>query len=155
MLALGFDLYDEAARSRVEQLQWDLAQRLLANGVSVILENGFWSRAEREAHRSVAHTLGARTRLHYLVVPIDELERRIIARNKELPAEAVVDPRDLRAWLKVFEPPTAQELTARVCPDARETPSASDSVRAPAAGDQPIPKRTSDMDRSGRTLSGR
>ena len=41
MLALGFQLYDEAARARVEQLQWALAQHLLANGVSVILENGF------------------------------------------------------------------------------------------------------------------
>jgi hypothetical protein len=41
MLALGFQLYDEAARARVEQLQWALAQHLLANGVSVILESGF------------------------------------------------------------------------------------------------------------------
>lgn len=110
MLALGFNLYDEAARSRVEELQWALAQRLLASGVSIVLENGFWSSAERESYRSVAHSLGVRTRLHYLAVPIEELEHRINARNKTLSAEAVVDPRDLRAWLKVFEPPTDEEL---------------------------------------------
>jgi predicted kinase len=110
MLALGFGLYDEAGRSRVEQLQWTLAQRLLADGVSVILENGFWSRAEREGYRSVADSLGARTRLHYLSVPIEELERRIVARNTQVPVEAVVDPRDLTAWLDVFEPPTHEEL---------------------------------------------
>lgn len=110
MLALGFDLYDEAARSRVEELQWVLAQRLLASGVSVILENGFWSRAEREACRSVARSLGVPTRLHYLAVPIEELERRVIARNRQVPAEAVVDPGDLRAWSKLFEPPTEEEL---------------------------------------------
>lgn len=109
MLALAFNLYDEAARSRVEQLQWALALRLLANGVSVILENGFWSRAEREAYRSVAHGLRARTRLHYLAVPIEELERRIIDRNRQVPSEATVDPRDLRVWLNVFEPPTEEE----------------------------------------------
>lgn len=112
MLALGFGLYDEAARSHVEQLQWTLAQRLLASGVSVILENGFWSRAEREDYRSIADSLGVRTRLHYLAVPIEELERRIVARNTQMPAEAVVEPRDLKVWLDVFEPPTDEELNA-------------------------------------------
>ncbi|MCV9947595.1 AAA family ATPase [Rhizobium sp. BT-175] len=111
MLSLGFQLYDEAARSRIEQLQWALAQRLLANGASVILENGFWSRQERDTYRSVAVSLGAHARLHYLDVPIDELEHRIVARNQTAPAEALVDPHDLIAWSKTFEPPTEDELT--------------------------------------------
>jgi hypothetical protein len=33
MDALGFDLYDEAARGRVEALQWELARALLARGL--------------------------------------------------------------------------------------------------------------------------
>ncbi len=110
MLALGFQLYDEAARVRVEQLQWTLAQRLLAKGVSVILENGFWSREERDRYRSVAVSLGAKARLHYLAVTIEELKRRIIARNQEVPLEAGVEPSDLCAWSKIFEPPTEEEL---------------------------------------------
>ena len=32
MSTLGFQLYDEGGRARVEQLQWRLAQRLLAAG---------------------------------------------------------------------------------------------------------------------------
>lgn len=110
MLALGFELYDEPARDRVEQLQWALAQRMLATGSSVILENGFWSKQERDVYRSTAAALGAETRLHYLDVPIDELKRRIIARNRVLPAEAQVNPDDLSAWSTMFEPPTDDEL---------------------------------------------
>lgn len=110
MLALGFNLYDGTSRERVEKLQWTLAQRLLAEGVSVVLENGFWSKEERDSFRSAADALGAQTRLHYLAVPIDELERRIMARNREVPAEAVVNPDDIREWWNVFEPPTDEEL---------------------------------------------
>lgn len=110
MTALGFHLYDEAARTRVEQLQWKLAQRLLANKTSVILENGFWSRQERDAYRSVAISLGAKTRLHYLSIPIEELRRRIIARNQDNPPESMVDPDDLLSWGNLFEPPTKEEL---------------------------------------------
>jgi predicted kinase len=110
MLALGLNLYDETSRARVEQLQWTLTQRLLSNGVNVILENGFWSKEERTSLRSVAAALGAQTRLHYLAVPIDELEQRIIARNQAVPAGAVVNPSDLRSWWNLFEPPTYEEL---------------------------------------------
>ncbi len=110
MLALGFNFYDKEPRARIEQLQWQLAQKLLAKGMNVILENGFWSRKEREAYRATARALGAETRLHYLSVPIEELQRRIIERNRDAPAEAVVDPRDLRAWQRLFQPPAETEL---------------------------------------------
>jgi len=113
MLALGFHLYDEAARAGVEQLQRALAQRLLANGVSVILENGFWSREERDGYRSVAVSLGAKTRLHYLAVSIEEMKRRIVARNQEVPVEAIVDPSDLSEWSKRFQPPRWKNLMVK------------------------------------------
>ena len=32
MLAIGMDLYDTEARARIEQLQWELGQRLLSLG---------------------------------------------------------------------------------------------------------------------------
>jgi len=110
MVALGFDLYDEKARTHVEHLQWSFGQRLLAGGISVILENGFWSREERDAYRSVAATHGAATRLHYLFVPIEELKRRIAARNLDLPPKTTINPNDLDAWSAMFEPPTEEEL---------------------------------------------
>jgi predicted kinase len=110
MLALDFGLYDHAARSRVERLQWALAQSLLARGVSVILENGFWSRSERDSYRSVAQALGAKARLHYVTAPLDELTRRISIRNETAPPGAVVNLDDLKQWSEIFETPTTDEL---------------------------------------------
>jgi len=85
MWALSIDLYDEAKRAAVESLQWDVAARALALGVDVILENGFWSRAERDEYRSRAKALGARVELRFLDVPRDELWARLSKRNADLP----------------------------------------------------------------------
>jgi predicted kinase len=109
--ALGADGYDIVARARVEALQWDLARRLLARGLDVALEAGFWTRAERETCRAGAAALGARTRLHYLEVPLEELKRRLIARNAAPPPGSyAVNPDDLEDWLPLFEAPTPEEL---------------------------------------------
>jgi predicted kinase len=112
MLAIGAEGYDEAMRARVEALQWDLAQRLLARGVSVILENGFWRRDERQGYRLRAAELGAATKVHFLDAPLEVLKARIAARNAQLPAGSfVVRPEDIEEWMATaFEPPGADEL---------------------------------------------
>src|SRR3954468_15585620 len=38
MAALAIDVYDAPARERIEQLQWQLAQRVLVQGTTVIVE---------------------------------------------------------------------------------------------------------------------
>jgi predicted kinase len=51
---LGIDYYDEPSRVRLEDRLWRLAQELLTLGQSVILENGFWAREERDELRLAA-----------------------------------------------------------------------------------------------------
>lgn len=105
------DGYDEAARNAVEAVQWDIAARALELGLDVVLENGFWRRAERLAYRDRAASLGARTVLHALVVPKDELIRRLVLRNAALPPDTfAVSPQDLSDWYDAFEAPQADEL---------------------------------------------
>jgi hypothetical protein len=70
------DGYDDAKRAAVEAVQWEIAARALSLGVDVILENGFWSRSERDDFRSRAAAVGAETKLYFLDVPRDELLRR-------------------------------------------------------------------------------
>src|SRR2546421_3588539 len=77
------DGYDERARAAVEEVQWEIAQRALALGVNVILENGFWTRREREAFRAGATATGAEVELHFLDVSSDDLVRRLAKRNAE------------------------------------------------------------------------
>jgi predicted kinase len=112
MTALDIDLFDEAARAKVEALQWALAQELLALGQTVIIEWGVWSRAERDIVRIRARDLGAGVELVYLDVPIDVLLARLDARNTERPAgTAVISHENLLGWVELFEAPGAEELS--------------------------------------------
>jgi predicted kinase len=98
-------------RDPVESIQWDVAKRTLALGFNVILENGFWSREERNYFRSEAEELGAIVELHYLDVDIDELWRRLSKRNSNLPSGTFhVSKDDLKEWAKSFEIPSDDEM---------------------------------------------
>jgi len=98
-------------RDPVESLQWDVAQKALSFGVSVILENGFWARQERTMFQSKARALGASVELHFLNVPKEELWNRLNKRNANRPEDSfVVTKKQLDTWWASFEPPTADEL---------------------------------------------
>lgn len=98
-------------RTPVESMLWEIAKRVLVLGINVILENGFWSREERDRYRSQAKALGAHVELIYLNVERDELWERLSKRNANLPAGSFIVGEDqLDLWLSWFQPPTADEL---------------------------------------------
>ncbi|WP_433063996.1 AAA family ATPase [Dactylosporangium sp. CS-033363] len=101
------DPFDLPARLQLERRFWLLAQDLLARGQSVILESGFWFRADRDEKRERSRALKAKVRLLYLDVPVDELARRLAARNDDRPITRDM----LDAHLPLFEPPDAEELS--------------------------------------------
>jgi predicted kinase len=105
--ALDVNLWDAAMRARVEALQWTLAKDLLRVGVTVVVEWGTWSRAERDTLRVEAKELGAAVELLYLDVPVDELWRRIQDRGREDPP---ITRAELDAWSRDFERPTNEEM---------------------------------------------
>lgn len=109
--ALGSSPWDETTQSRVEQQLRRLAQEVLGLGLSVVLDFGLWSRTERDELREVARDLGVGVELHHLDVPMDELWRRIDARNAEPPWDRhPIRRADLDEWLARFEAPGAAEL---------------------------------------------
>jgi predicted kinase len=103
--SLGFDLFDEAPRERLEALFWRHAQDLLRLGQSVILESGFWLRADRDEKRLGARELGVRVELHYLTAPIEELARRVAGR-----ATIGISSAMLEGYARLFQTPDAGEL---------------------------------------------
>jgi predicted kinase len=108
---LGIDYYDEQMRVRLEERLWQLGQELLRLGLSVILENGFWAREERDELRLDARRLRVAVDLHYLEAPVDELWRRLAIRNEEAkPGTAPIKREDLEQWSQRFEAPDAAEL---------------------------------------------
>jgi predicted kinase len=118
------DGYDEQKRTAIEAIQWELAQRVLVLGLDVILENGFWSRRERDEYRTRAAELGVTVLLYYLEVSRAELVRRLVARNDALPRDTFrVEPEQLDAWARSFEPPTVdEEPHRRLVKDAEPLP---------------------------------
>ncbi|MEM9066029.1 MAG: ATP-binding protein [Planctomycetota bacterium] len=100
-------------RDPVERVQRRHAFDLLARNINVILENGFWSRAERLELVESAHRLGAETRLILLDPPLEVLLARLKDRNETASRSAdsfQVSEADLVAWSKLFERPDQGEL---------------------------------------------
>lgn len=111
MHALGHDGYDAPTRARVEKLQWTHAQELLTRDQSVILEFGFWTRAERDEKHARSRELGIRVELWFLDDDPEVLWSRVARRNAAGGADSwPVAREDFDTWVAEFEAPDADEL---------------------------------------------
>jgi predicted kinase len=111
MIAAGIDLWNDDARARNEQFQFSLALELLRSGQSVIIEWGVWAREERDALRDAARAVGAAVELHCLSAPIEELWRRVVARDAEGRWGCrPITRSELEEWSAAYEPPSDEEL---------------------------------------------
>lgn len=107
----GGAMDDPDKRDAVEAEQWRIAARALALGVNVVLENGFWTRKERDAYRACGREIGAQIVLHYLTAPREELLWRIAKRQVNAPPNAFrITPEMFALYESWFEPPAADEL---------------------------------------------
>ena len=109
--ALGPTPWATTTQEKVNRQLWQLAQEILRLGLSVVLDFGASARSERDQMRSVARGLGVGVELHFLDVPVDELWRRIEARNSEPPWDSAPIRRDhLDEWATLFQAPDSAEL---------------------------------------------
>ncbi|MEZ5182280.1 MAG: LD-carboxypeptidase [Acidimicrobiales bacterium] len=109
--ALGSTPWDRELGARIEAQLVQQAEELLRLGVSVVLDFGLWSRAERDELRRRARALGVGIELHVLTPPVEELWRRVEARNDTEPwSTAPIARSDLEGWAAGFEAPDAVEL---------------------------------------------
>jgi predicted kinase len=101
-------------RAPVEAVQWEVAARVLALGLDVILDWGLWGRGERDDYRARGEARGARVEVCFLDVPRAGLSARLAARNAALPPGAFrVTEEQLDLWSTWFEAPTEEELAPR------------------------------------------
>lgn len=107
MAALAIDLWDEAARTRVEALQWRLALGWLVLGHVVVIEWGTWGRSERNVLREGARALRAAVELRFLDAPLEELFARVQARGMEEPPMTMAQ---MREYDGLIQRPTPEEL---------------------------------------------
>jgi predicted kinase len=94
---------------------WQLCRRLLSLGIDVILDCGFWKRAERDEYRRLATEAGCRSRLYFLDVPEGELQERLRERNRDLPdGDFPITEEMFEMFKPWFEPPGEDEDFERV-----------------------------------------
>jgi extradiol dioxygenase family protein/predicted kinase len=135
MMSSGIDLWDAAARDRIEQFQLSLALELLRGGANVIIEWGVWSREERDALRHAARSIGASVELRCLFASTDELWRRIVARDLEGRwGSRAITREELEQWSEVYEEPTNEEVASYDAPAGGRM-----AVMGDAADPNPLP----------------
>jgi predicted kinase len=108
LLGLGADLHAPEPRARLERLFGRHALDLARLGLTVVLEFGFWTRAERDELRLWARAHGTAVELRHLTAPVDELWRRLEIRNRE--GVVVITREMIDEWSALIEVPTDDEL---------------------------------------------
>ena len=118
MLPLLGDSQAEGKRDVLEGRFIWVAHRVLAGGLSVVLDFGCWSAQERYAIRDVAERAGAVFELHFLALPEDERRARSDARwieDRSSTFEMSTEDHDRHS--AVFAAPSGDELAYGPLPD--------------------------------------
>jgi len=120
---LGSDLGDrhDEILAKVKDYLFKKADELLSCGTGVVLEWGFWSRADRDFAREFFAQRGHRTALHYITLSDEQWQANIDRRN-ELVRQGqsqsyLVDDGLLRKATELFEPPAPDEADVVYCVD--------------------------------------
>lgn len=102
-------LFDER-NDAIKELLWGKVERLVALGVHVVLDYGFWRADERAAAAQRVAAAGGEPVLVFLDVPVEALARRLERRNASLPPGTFEVTREmLDLFRSRFEAPTRDE----------------------------------------------
>jgi predicted kinase len=86
---------------------WMSAEKLLARGSDVILDDGYFLREHRRKVVDAAVALGAAAKIHFIDTPLAEIRRRLADRNQNLPVyNFAIGPETLEGCLRLFETPS-------------------------------------------------
>ena len=111
--AVGECLGDQhdAIAERMQLYLRGKAVEIVRAGVSVILEWGFWRRADREEMSRYLDERNIPYEWYYMDVTPEQLRRNVTKRNAHPgPSDYIVDEGLLQKCLSAFEPPEAGEM---------------------------------------------
>ena len=95
---------DEELFERAYALITELWPRLVARGVDVVLDFGFWRRVRRDEARALAEGLGAVARLYWVRCPHEVARARCRERNLRLAGDYLIDDEAFDRLRERFEP---------------------------------------------------
>ena len=98
-----------------KDLIYDLCKRMTDLDIDVVLDFGFWSRAERDAARRRIEASGAACALYFFDVSDEILKARLKERNARRPSDAFeITDEMFELFNGGFEPPEGDEACVTV-----------------------------------------
>ena len=102
---------EKGFHGRLQKRLYSLALELLDYGQNVILEDGLWTKPERDQKLGDAEQHGALVEMHLFDLTFEEIWQRLSTRNANLAHGSVhITKEDLQKCWNVFERPTEEEL---------------------------------------------
>lgn len=96
--------------SRMCGLSRDIAFRLAAKGIDVIIDEGVWEKQQRDILRRRAEDVGAQAVVHFLDTPMETIRERVARRNMNAAQDSFrISGELLDFYLQYWEPPTEDE----------------------------------------------
>ncbi len=96
--------------TKMTELATEIALKCLARGVSVIIDDGFWYRKQRDELRQKLKDIGAVTKLYYINTPFEVMKARTVKRSRKPPEDSFyITEQEFNDYLKMFQPPTDDE----------------------------------------------
>lgn len=93
------------AVERIRNLIWITAVKFLDRGIDIILDDGFWKRADRDLYRARVAKAGHNISVYHLDVSRNEMKRRALLRTQSMPEGAMfIDENGFEVLWQKFEP---------------------------------------------------
>lgn len=101
-----FEEYD----NKMTSLARDMAIKCLKAGISVIIDEGFWEKEQRDEISEKVKSAGAIPKLYYLEVPFEIMKARTLKRTENPPVDSfTIDEEAFNYYWKFFQPPSKNE----------------------------------------------
>lgn len=95
---------------KMTQLATEIALKFLKTGTSIIIDDGFWYRKQRDEMRQQLKEIGVVAKFYYLDTPVDVMKARTVNRSKNPSVDSFyITEQEFNDYLKMFEPPTDDE----------------------------------------------
>lgn len=101
-----FEEYDQNMTS----LARDMALACLQASASVIIDEGFWEREQRDEIREKVKNVGATAKFYYIEAPFEIMKARTLKRSENPPVDSFnIDEESFNQYWKHFQPPDKDE----------------------------------------------
>jgi predicted kinase len=102
----GYEEWD----TKIIELSRDVAFQLAEKGIDVIIDEGFWTKEQRDELRRKIDAIGAKAVLYYVETSIETIRGRVVGRNNNLTKDSFKISREmLDNYLKYWQPPSEDE----------------------------------------------